>query len=154
MRRTIKLQLRLVSFIIIAAAIVLGVNTLLDGKRDLQELDRLETLVELSTSISLFVHETQKERGASAGYLGSKGAHFADKLPTQRQLSDQTLSGYKKALQQLNPEYITPGLKEKLSAIEALLQELPSVRKRVDTFGISVQDEVAYYTLLDRKSVV
>lgn len=30
-------------------------------------------LVKLSEKLSLFIHETQKERGMSAGFLGSSG---------------------------------------------------------------------------------
>jgi len=35
-------------------------------------------LVKLSQRISLLVHETQKERGATAGFLGSRGEKFAN----------------------------------------------------------------------------
>ena len=37
-----------------------------------QEMSSISELTELSVKISLLVHETQKERGMTAGYLGSK----------------------------------------------------------------------------------
>jgi len=82
MRRTIKLQLALVSFIVITAALTLGFKSLYDGKEQLNELNQLQSLVQLSTSISLFVHETQKERGASAGFLGSSGKKLCRQTST------------------------------------------------------------------------
>ena len=38
---------------------------------------------------SFLVHELQKERGASAGYLSSKGEKFKDIMLKQRLLTDQ-----------------------------------------------------------------
>ena len=45
--------------------------------------------VKLAVSISNLVHETQKERGATAGYVGSKGKKFTKRLPAQRLLTDK-----------------------------------------------------------------
>lgn len=150
MRRTIKLQLALVSFIVITAALTLGFKSLYDGKEQLNELNQLQSLVQLSTSISLFVHETQKERGASAGFLGSSGKKFADKLPPQRALTDQYQRGYQNALISLEKANYSKSLLDKIAKIDTLLKELPSIRKRIDTLQISVQDEVNYYTLLNK----
>jgi methyl-accepting chemotaxis protein len=48
--------------------------------------------VVLNTKISLLLHETQKERGASAGYLGSKELKFKEDLLKQRTLTDARIS--------------------------------------------------------------
>jgi methyl-accepting chemotaxis protein len=49
---------------------------------------RMEELADLSVRIGAFVHEAQKERGASSLYLGSKGSQFAPELAAQRRLTD------------------------------------------------------------------
>ncbi len=49
------------------------------------EMTQLTELTELSTVYSELVHELQKERGMTAGFLGSKGTKFGDKLKRQRQ---------------------------------------------------------------------
>jgi len=38
------------------------------------------------------VHELQKERGATAGYLGSKGKKFSDTLSSQKQNTNQKIN--------------------------------------------------------------
>ena len=48
-------------------------------------------LAELSVTSSNLVHELQKERGLTAGYIGSSGSKFADKLPEQRVQTDEKL---------------------------------------------------------------
>ena len=59
------------------------------------EYEKLDTIMKLSSSVSLLIHETQKERGMTAGFLGSKGAKFGDKLTDQRKLTDQKLGDFK-----------------------------------------------------------
>jgi len=46
---------------------------------------RLSELAAFSTRVSALVYELQKERGASAGFIGSQGARFAPKLASQHQ---------------------------------------------------------------------
>src|SRR5258708_23548847 len=43
---------------------------------------------ELAEQASSVVHELQKERGMSAGFVVSKGKDFAAELPVQRQAAD------------------------------------------------------------------
>ncbi len=54
-------------------------------------LKKLEKVVVFSTKIGALVHETQKERGMTAGFLGSKGKKFKDKLPKQRELTNNRI---------------------------------------------------------------
>ena len=150
MRRTIIRQLTLVSFVVVFVAFLLGIKTIVDGQAKLRNINDLQTLVTLSTSISLFVHESQKERGTSAGYIGSSGKKFADKLAPQRQLTDKEHERYTVALKALNLDRYPKTIKDKISTINAMLNDLPSIRKRVDTLSISAQEEVDYYTLLNK----
>ncbi|MBE7204539.1 MAG: nitrate- and nitrite sensing domain-containing protein, partial [Parafilimonas terrae] len=53
------------------------------------EMDRVENLVGLASRISAFVHEAQRERGASSLFIGSKGAQFRSELEAQRALTDK-----------------------------------------------------------------
>ena len=49
----------------------------------------LAIYTELVTANSALVHELQKERGATAGFLGSKGQQFSDVLSQQRRKTQQ-----------------------------------------------------------------
>ena len=102
MRRTIKRQLTLVSIVVVFVALLLGIKTMMDGQSKLRNINDLQNIVTLSTSISLFVHESQKERGTSAGFIGSKGQKFADKLAPQRQLTTKSTNAIKKHSKRLN----------------------------------------------------
>ncbi len=59
---------------------------------------QVEDLVGLSSRISAFVHEAQRERGASSLFLAAKGAQFGPELTAQRVRTDAALSGLKEAV--------------------------------------------------------
>ncbi|NCB53855.1 MAG: chemotaxis protein [Epsilonproteobacteria bacterium] len=150
MRRTVKLQLAFVSIVVGLVALLMGVRMAMTTHEKLSNIQNLQRIVSLSTSISLLVHESQKERGTSAGYLGSSGKKFADKLPSQRQLTDQERARYRQALQTIDLSRFPASLSEQIQTIDTMLSNLESIRKRVDTFAISAAEQVDFYTLLNK----
>ncbi|TXN60202.1 chemotaxis protein, partial [Methylobacterium sp. WL18] len=62
------------------------------------EMDRVETLVGLASRISAFVHEAQRERGASSLFLAARGAQFGPELAVQRSRTDAALAGLPDAM--------------------------------------------------------
>ena len=56
--------------------------------KDINELKFVERALVVSLSAGELIHELQKERGYTAGYLGSKGKKFAIELPEQIKKSD------------------------------------------------------------------
>ena len=61
--------------------------------KDIDELKFVERSLVVSFSAGELIHELQKERGYTSGYLGSKGKKFALELPDQINKSD---AAYKK----------------------------------------------------------
>ncbi|QYJ99813.1 methyl-accepting chemotaxis protein [Shewanella psychrotolerans] len=109
-------------------------------------LSQVETLTELTLVNSDLVHELQKERGMSAGFLGSKGKAFGDKLPAQRQLSDQQINQFKSFIAAHDmPKAFIPYM----ANANNLLDQLGDIRRRVDQQTIAVPEEVAYYSKLN-----
>ena len=150
MRRTIKRQLTLVSIVVVFVALLLGIKTMMEGQSKLHNIHDLQNIVTLSTSISLFVHESQKERGTSAGFIGSSGKKFADKLAPQRQLTDKEQKRYTEALEKIDLSRYPQSLSDKVKTIDEMLKKLPSIRSRVDSLSISAAEQVDFYTLLNK----
>ncbi len=89
------------------------------------------------------IHTLQIERGASAGYLQSKGAKFSEALPGIRKKSDDSLAAFK---QQADT---TSGLRELQSPVQASrekLNALNEIRSQTDHFAITPADEITAYT--------
>ncbi len=62
---------------------------ILDKNDLLEESYRIEKLSEFAITGSALVHELQKERGATSGFLGSEGRKFSTELPEQRARTDE-----------------------------------------------------------------
>ncbi|WP_456480784.1 methyl-accepting chemotaxis protein [Nautilia sp.] len=109
----------------------------------------LEELVVLSKSLSALIHETQKERGASAGYIGSGGKKFKVILANQRRLTDEKIKEYKKTLKNIDLKNYPRELENDINRLDLFFSELLSIRSKVDTLSISLKDEVKWYTRMN-----
>ena len=109
-------------------------------------IELLEKGILLSANISGTIHELQKERGASAGYLGTKDKDFEKMLLEQRLLTDKKVMELKSFLQSFNfrdyPIMLQNSLKDSLKQLE----NLQRFREGVDSFNMAVGEVLGYYT--------
>ena len=126
-----------------------AINTSFEQKNRYAEYD---TIVQLDAVISSLVHETQKERGYTAGYLGSKAKKFAQQLPKQQKLTDEKIEALHQFLANSEMEKILTG--DTYMYLQKALQELQSIvgiRKKVVAQKIASKEAIAYYTNMNRK---
>ncbi len=124
----------------------LSVNKALNERAHIEQVKELNIL---SQKLSLLIHETQKERGASAGFIGSKGKKFSDILPKQRVLTNNRNSELVAYISTLDLNSFSNELKEEILAFTATMDQINTIRSKVDALNISVKDEVAYYTKMN-----
>jgi len=108
------------------ALLFYGVTVIHDKLSTQQAMVQAEATVELAVAMGNLVHELQKERGMSAGFLSSHGKKFAARLPQQRQLVDQRLTQFEKDLQHFRQ--IHPDLRS-IGKYARLLAELKPLRE-------------------------
>ena len=121
-----------------------------DAYRDKQLADDIQALVELSIQGSLIVHELQKERGTTSGFVGSQGNNFADTMKQQRKSTDNILN--KVALStstdtQLQNSY--PEVTQDIQRVSNQLEKLTELRQKVDSFSLSAAEAAQFYTNLN-----
>ncbi|MGF1720145.1 methyl-accepting chemotaxis protein [Vibrio kyushuensis] len=112
-----------------------------------KEMSSLKQLTSLSVVYSELVHEIQKERGMTAGFLGSQGKQFRSELTAQRKAADnkreqrrsywQTSEVENQQIQTLNNQ-----INQQLSSID-------SVRSQIDAQTMALSDALSYYTKLN-----
>ena len=85
---SIRAKLLLLIGPLLAALVVTDVRLLQSMSARITSFSHIEVLVTLTQLNSNLAHEMQKERGMSAGYLGSGGKSFAQAIIKQRQLVD------------------------------------------------------------------
>jgi hypothetical protein len=54
-----------------------------------RDMSAYRQLVELAVRAGNFIHESQKERGMTSGFLSSNGAKFRQELAEQRSMTDK-----------------------------------------------------------------
>ena len=148
---SIRFKLNLILVLVTAFFVVMMGITIKQFYNTNATLSQVQELNKLSGKLSLLIHETQKERGASAGFLGSKGKKFAQIMPKQRKLTDQRYSELKTYIKELHIDNYPKELINTINDFSTTISRLSKVRSQVDNLALSVQEEVAYYTSINKK---
>jgi len=125
----------------------LSLGAINDSIKTNNEMSTITGLTKLSIIYSDLVHELQKERGATAGFLGSKGKKFSDNLSSQRRNTDNKLQNKINYL--ANNEFTLHEVKQLNSKISQMLQNLNTTRQQVDSLSVTTGKAIAYYTKLN-----
>ncbi len=145
---TIYTRILILCLIPLLALIALGTSKLLEERRSMAGADFIQQVVGLAPTISNLVHELQKERGMSAGFIGSGGQAFADTINDQRDLTNGRLELFQQAFATLDARLETPVIRDPLDTAKAALEELGARRGDVDQLSINVPQMAGYYTPL------
>lgn len=119
--------------------------------KDKVAVEEIQSLVALSIESSRVVHELQKERGATSGFIGSGGTAFKDTMRAQRKTTDNVLrkeatllSSKSAELKSINPEVYTS-----ITDVLQKLNRVAELRTTVDKLDISAGKAAGFYTDLN-----
>lgn len=112
-----------------------------------KEMNTITELTQLSVVYSELVHELQKERGMTAGYLGSKGTKFTNKLPRQQSETDEKNNARSRYLS--GNTFTLSKIQALNNSIEQQLQRLTNVRQQVKSLSIQTSEAIQFYTELN-----
>jgi methyl-accepting chemotaxis protein len=146
---SIKNKIKMLSFFPLLFLVCLSIFIDVGIYKKVASLENVEEIANLNTKISLLLHETQKERGASAGYLGSNGLKFKDTLGTQKELTNKAIEEFNVTLKTIDTSHYPKNSKV---LMEKALQELDSIqniRSEVVDLKIEAKKAIAYYTDLN-----
>ena len=136
----------LVPFVV---ALVLAATLIAGQTRTVRQMDTLEAMIQPVVLASNAVHEQQKERGATAVFLGSGGERFVTELAAQRRETDLRQAALRSFLAGVDMSTLDATLAERIGAVLAKLDELPEIRQQVDGLEIAAGDAIAFYTGLN-----
>ena len=126
-----------------------AVSGIFDRAMVLGDARDIKELTTLSIHSSALVHELQKERGASAGFIGSGGAKFKTQLPNQRKDTDVKLGEFNSFLEGFDKKAFGKDLESRLNLALSNLARLRETRSGISELKISLGEAVAYYTNLN-----
>jgi len=138
------LALSLMPFII---GTVFALMLAFEARVELDRANKLRALTDYAPTISGLVHELQKERGLSAGYLGSKGGSAQKAaLENQRTETDKALSSFNSAYTNFDYETFGVGFTEIAKTAKTEIDKLANVRREVTSQGRTIKQMAGYYT--------
>ncbi|MCK4875731.1 MAG: nitrate- and nitrite sensing domain-containing protein, partial [Sulfurimonas sp.] len=125
-----------------------SLSSILDKLEEKKEFVEIKTYLQYSMEVSAFIHELQKERGLSAGYVGSDGKGFKEKLQNQRIIVDEKHTKVKFFIS-------THDLLSKSNIDNILLntEDLQNFRKEVDSSKVFFSAVLKFYNTAVKKSI-
>ncbi len=139
-----------VSFLV---TLVFAASTMKRQIQNFLEMSRMERFVEFSAGVGSLIHELQKERGATAAFLASKGEKFGDVLSKQRENTDRLMTDLKTMQRDIEGIAMTPAQDKAYSEFWDRLTQLAKTRSSVDALEIAQPDAVAWYTSLNATAI-
>ncbi|MEA3059771.1 MAG: methyl-accepting chemotaxis protein, partial [Sphingomonadales bacterium] len=119
---------------------------LLQKRSDLSSMEQVAEIADATPSITGLVHELQKERGSSIGFINSKGQSFADVLRGQRPLVDKALATWQQRTAELARLHAGSKLARDIDGARAKLANLAGMRSSMDSLAVKPQEIFDYYS--------
>jgi len=146
MALSVKQKLLLLIIPAVLGLIFFAYQVIFSSYQSSQGATLVKDLVYLSGLKSSLVHELQKERGATAGYLGSKAENFGNTLKTQRVDTDNKLKDLSAYLNLKKDSQDAPEILNAVAKVELHLANLNTIRERVVALNINSKEAIGYYT--------
>ena len=140
----IRYKLLLLLAIPLLGLFVFSVREVADKYQTMGGVAATRTLTGLAVRAGALIHEIQKERGLSSGYINSKGSKFRDELARQRELVDREFRSVK--------QYTTANaqalgvVKPSLDMADTNIAKLQETRSGIDALKAEGKDSFDYYT--------
>ncbi|UPQ88868.1 nitrate- and nitrite sensing domain-containing protein [Vibrio sinaloensis] len=151
MYKTIRSKL---SLIVLNVIIVVALFAYSISRGALQSIDNATTvasLVELTASSSELIHEIQKERGLSSGFLGSSNGQYQPRLTSQYQLTDEKLSALREFVSRRGDDFSQyPEIGASLRTFELATLAIENIRKQLLNRELTLSQTLDFYTDVNR----
>ena len=140
---------RYLNILIILPGVILVMVALFELYQSIQthsNTTRATHLVSLVAVSSSLAHEMQKERGMSAGFIGSQGNNFVDELEAQRELTDQAFEHFESYVEDMPADDLDEQTWAGIEGVIANIEDIDVIREEVDELSIDKGYMLRIYT--------
>jgi methyl-accepting chemotaxis protein len=110
-------------------------------------MSKVEQISAFNQNVSQLIHELQRERGNSAGFVGAGGqGEFVRRLSEQRSRTDQARAQYRAVAAEIRVASFAEDLTAYLDVVERRLGTIEAHRRRVDGLTLSMGETVSPYS--------
>ncbi len=146
--RSIRTKLALMLLPPIIGLLYFSGAAVLEKSSVVNNLHTLQSLTHLAIRTSAVIHELQKERGLSAGFIGSGGEKFAGELNNQRAVTDQKAAELRSFLSTLDTARFDEKFGSTLDAARFQVEKLGEIRGSVTGLKVSGKGSFDTYTAI------
>ena len=148
-----KIKTAIITVVAIPLLLAIGVSAQLiyEEVKIVNKLESLSKHTQLSVIMSNLVHEQQKERGATAVFLGSNGQNFKAELALQREDTNKRRKIFLDYMQKFDNAAYGTDFTNDIDIFLKDLSKLDDVRSQVDDLSITLPKAVGYYTSLNNQ---
>ena len=111
-----------------------------------QSVGRVAVVIETVPSVSNLVHQLQRERGASATFVASKGQTLGDVMRNQRTATDKAVAEWQKQVSDIDASTLGPGFGRALDQVKPAVADISNVRRDIDALSITGPKAVTYFS--------
>ena len=146
--KNISIKYQLVAMLLVPIFVLLfyAFSAISEKRETKGQMSDLLELAQLAEKISNLVHETQKERGMTAGFIGSGGVKFASELPEQRQLADKMRAELLAFLEGFDNVKFGKVFNAQLEDSLGRLSQIDGKRKEITALTLGLKGAIGYYT--------
>ena len=134
-------RLFLISLPPLAVLILFSLNNIGSSLSDRSQAVKVVQGVESAREASGFIHSLQRERGATVGFVSSRGSKFSSELRTFRSGTDGYVNQFFS-----NGSDLASTAENEFGLVRSQLNSLSSIRSQVDGQNISATQAAGYYT--------
>jgi methyl-accepting chemotaxis protein len=131
----------------LAGLVIYSILSAQQSYREWRNLADTEALMRFATSVGNLVHQLQIERGATSGFVQSKGEKFAKELPDFRAESDKYIAIFKEKYAELVKETSLPdSFQADIQDSLKMLGGIGDHRNAASQFRLTAAEAVGFYT--------
>ncbi|MDF7759697.1 nitrate- and nitrite sensing domain-containing protein [Kosakonia cowanii] len=147
-RISMKSKLLLALLPLLFALIWLAASGIMSRVATGQQMHTIISLTTLAKDAGSVIHELQKERGLSAGYIGSKGQQFNNELSAQYPVSTKALTQLTELLNQFPEQEANSDIRQALAQFRQHQQGINDFRNRVRALSVNGSDSLVWYSTI------
>ncbi len=144
--QSMKFKMIVLGGIPLALAIVFIINSISTRYRIVNEMERMLVLSQLAGKMGALVHETQKERGATAVFMGSDGALFTSEMELQRIKTEPRRVELDEFVKTIDPASYGAEFRNALTQALNKMTLIDTHRENVDKQTIPDAQGISFYT--------
>lgn len=145
-KMTLMSQIIIISIIPLLAIIFFGITIIGIEYKVYKTTSNLRSALELSFKATDLVHELQKERGLTAGFLSSKGKKFVNELNTQRDVTNGKLELLNKIYFGIEKKHFTKEFIDPINGGMEQIKDLERTRSMISSQTISTKNAIGFYS--------